>query len=68
MDPVQQMSTALVAAWPPYADKLRDKPINYDTLGYLYSDLEKIEHATCPFVNPPEKKRGRSGQGITLQS
>jgi bifunctional non-homologous end joining protein LigD len=31
----------------------------------LYAGLQKIRRATCPFVNLPEKRRGRWGQGIT---
>ena len=31
----------------------------------MYGDLQKIRRATCPFVNLPEKRRGRWGQGIT---
>jgi bifunctional non-homologous end joining protein LigD len=27
--------------------------------------LQKLRHATCPFINLPEKSRGRWGQGIT---
>jgi bifunctional non-homologous end joining protein LigD len=27
--------------------------------------MQKIKRATCPFVNLPEKRRGRFGQGIT---
>ena len=34
----------------------------------LYGGLQKIKRATCPFVNLPEKRPGRSGQGTTLQS
>jgi bifunctional non-homologous end joining protein LigD len=30
-----------------------------------YAGLQKLERATCPFVNLPEKKRGRWSQGIT---
>jgi len=31
----------------------------------LYDILQKINRPTCPFVNLPEKRRGRWGQGIT---
>jgi bifunctional non-homologous end joining protein LigD len=34
-------------------------------LADLYAGLQKIRRATCPFVNLPEKSRGRWGQGIT---
>jgi bifunctional non-homologous end joining protein LigD len=34
-------------------------------LATLYHGLQKIRLATCPFVNLPEKIRGRWGQGIT---
>jgi bifunctional non-homologous end joining protein LigD len=34
-------------------------------LADLYAGLQKLERATCPFVNLPEKKRGRWSQGIT---
>jgi bifunctional non-homologous end joining protein LigD len=31
----------------------------------LYAGLQKIRRDSCPFVNLPEKRRGRWGQGIT---
>jgi bifunctional non-homologous end joining protein LigD len=31
----------------------------------LYTALQTIKRATCPFVNLPEKRRGRWGQGVT---
>jgi bifunctional non-homologous end joining protein LigD len=31
----------------------------------LYEGMQKIKRATCPFVNLPEKRRGRWGQRIT---
>jgi bifunctional non-homologous end joining protein LigD len=31
----------------------------------LYNGLQKIRRDSCPFVNLPEKSRGRWGQGIT---
>ena len=34
-------------------------------LADLYAGLQKLKRATCPFVNLPEKKRGRWSQGIT---
>jgi bifunctional non-homologous end joining protein LigD len=34
-------------------------------LATLYSGLQKIKRTTCPFVNLPEKRPGRWGQGIT---
>ena len=34
-------------------------------LADLYDGLQKIRRETYPFANLPEKKRGRSGQGIT---
>jgi bifunctional non-homologous end joining protein LigD len=34
-------------------------------LADLYAGLQKLERVTCPFVNLPEKKRGRWSQGIT---
>jgi bifunctional non-homologous end joining protein LigD len=34
-------------------------------LADLYGGLQKIKLATCPFVNLPEKKRGRWSQGLT---
>ena len=34
-------------------------------LADLYARLQSIKRATCPFVNLPEKRRGRWGQGIT---
>jgi bifunctional non-homologous end joining protein LigD len=34
-------------------------------LATLYDGLQKIRRASCPFVNLPEKKSGRWGQGIT---
>jgi bifunctional non-homologous end joining protein LigD len=34
-------------------------------LAGLYDGMQKIKRATCPFVNLPEKRRGRFGQGIT---
>jgi bifunctional non-homologous end joining protein LigD len=34
-------------------------------LAELYAALQKIKREDCPFVNLPEKRRGRWGQGIT---
>jgi bifunctional non-homologous end joining protein LigD len=34
-------------------------------LADLYGAPQNIKRATCPFVNLPEKRRGRWGQGIT---
>jgi bifunctional non-homologous end joining protein LigD len=34
-------------------------------LAALYDGMQKIKRATCPFVNLPQKRRGRFGQGIT---
>jgi bifunctional non-homologous end joining protein LigD len=34
-------------------------------LADLHGALQNIKRGTCPFVNLPEKKRGRWGQGIT---
>jgi len=34
-------------------------------LADLYAHLQNIKRATCPFVNLPEKRSGRWGQGIT---
>jgi bifunctional non-homologous end joining protein LigD len=34
-------------------------------LADLYAGLQNLKRATCPFVNLPEKKRGRWSQGIT---
>jgi bifunctional non-homologous end joining protein LigD len=34
-------------------------------LAALYGGLQKIKRTTCPFVNLPEKRPGRWGQGIT---
>jgi bifunctional non-homologous end joining protein LigD len=34
-------------------------------LAALYDGMQKIKRAACPFVNLPEKRRGRFGQGIT---
>jgi bifunctional non-homologous end joining protein LigD len=34
-------------------------------LAALYEGLQKIKCTSCPFVNLPEKRRGRWGQGIT---
>lgn len=34
-------------------------------LNDLYDSLQKIRRDSCPFVNLPEKRRGRWGQGIT---
>jgi bifunctional non-homologous end joining protein LigD len=34
-------------------------------LAALYDGMQKIKRAVCPFVNLPEKRRGRFGQGIT---
>jgi bifunctional non-homologous end joining protein LigD len=34
-------------------------------LAALYKGMQKIKRPTCPFVNLPEKRRGRFGQGIT---
>ena len=31
----------------------------------LYTPLQTIKRATCPFVNLPQKRRGRWGQGVT---
>ena len=31
----------------------------------LYDGLQEIKRATCPFVNLPEKRPGRWGQGVT---
>jgi len=33
-------------------------------LAVLYHGLQKVGRETCPFVNLPEKRRGRWGQGI----
>jgi bifunctional non-homologous end joining protein LigD len=34
-------------------------------LAALYGGLQKIKRTSCPFVNLPEKRPGRWGQGIT---
>ena len=34
-------------------------------LASIYAQLQKLRRATCPFINLPEKSRGRWGQGIT---
>jgi bifunctional non-homologous end joining protein LigD len=34
-------------------------------LATLYDGLQKVGRTTCPFINLPEKRRGRWGQGIT---
>ena len=34
-------------------------------LASIDAQLQKLRRATCPFVNLPEKSRGRWGQGIT---
>ena len=34
-------------------------------LAALYEGMQKIRRKTCPFVNLPEKRPGRWGQGIT---
>jgi bifunctional non-homologous end joining protein LigD len=34
-------------------------------LATLYDGLQKIKSTTCPFINLPEKRLGRWGQGIT---
>jgi bifunctional non-homologous end joining protein LigD len=34
-------------------------------LASLYDGFQKIRRTSCPFVNLPEKRRGRWGQGIT---
>jgi bifunctional non-homologous end joining protein LigD len=34
-------------------------------LATLHGGLQKIKRTTCPFVNLPEKRPGRWGQGIT---
>jgi bifunctional non-homologous end joining protein LigD len=34
-------------------------------LAHLYEGLKKIKRATCPFINLPEKRPARWGQGIT---
>jgi bifunctional non-homologous end joining protein LigD len=34
-------------------------------LANLYRKLQKLKHASCPFINLPEKSRGRWGLGIT---
>ena len=34
-------------------------------LAVLYDGLQKIKSTTCPFVNLPEERRRRWGQGIT---
>ena len=34
-------------------------------LAELYAGLQRIRRDSCPFVNLPEKRRGRWGQGIT---
>ena len=31
----------------------------------LYGGLQRITRDTCPFINLPERRRGRWGQGIT---
>jgi bifunctional non-homologous end joining protein LigD len=31
----------------------------------MYDGMQRILRPTCPFVNLPEKRRGRWGQGIT---
>jgi bifunctional non-homologous end joining protein LigD len=37
-------------------------------LANLYGKLQKLKQASCPFINLPEKSRGRWGLGITLLS
>jgi bifunctional non-homologous end joining protein LigD len=34
-------------------------------LATLYEGFQKIRRTTCPFINLPEKRPGRWGQGIT---
>jgi bifunctional non-homologous end joining protein LigD len=34
-------------------------------LANLYGKLQKLKQASCPFINLPEKTRGRWGLGIT---
>ena len=34
-------------------------------LASIYAKLEKIRQTTCPFINLPEKTRGRWGLGVT---
>jgi bifunctional non-homologous end joining protein LigD len=34
-------------------------------LASVDAQLQKLRRATCPFINLPEKTRGRWGQGIT---
>jgi bifunctional non-homologous end joining protein LigD len=36
-----------------------------NALANLYAQLQKLRISTCPFINLPEKSRGRWGQGIT---
>jgi len=38
---------------------------NTKLLRSLYAQFKKIETATCPFVDLPEKRSGRYGQGVT---
>ncbi|EEF62070.1 non-homologous end-joining DNA ligase [Pedosphaera parvula] len=38
---------------------------NHALLESLYATFNKMGQANCPFVNLPEKRRGRSGQGLT---
>ena len=33
----------------------------------LFKRFEKIERASCPFVNLPESKKGRWGEGLTAE-
>ena len=35
------------------------------SLMHLYEGMQKIKRGTCPFVNLPERRPGRWGQGIT---
>ena len=38
---------------------------NHELLGSLYKKFQKLHRADCPFVNLPEKRSGRFGQGLT---
>ncbi|MGI8965074.1 MAG: non-homologous end-joining DNA ligase, partial [Limisphaerales bacterium] len=40
---------------------------NHALLKSLYQQFQKIKRDDCPFVNLPEKRRGRWGQGITAR-
>ena len=60
------ITPSMCSSWKePICASNRSPKSTSSVLADLYAGLQKLERATCPFVNLPEKKRGRWSQGIT---